>query len=365
MNNLYTIFLNMTKNCNFRCNYCYEKETYNNNYLLIKDAEIIVDFINKILKSEMYNNNKYSGILIIFFGGEPTLNEFSIKYIVDAFKDNDQVFYSIVTNGSKLNVLHNIFDSIKTHKIGNMYKTHIQVSYDGYPVHDMSRLDINGKPTGDCIRKNIRSLMNDGYNVTTKSVITPDTFKYMPDAYLDMLDLNNNMNYFPTIDYYTNYPIGYKIEELEEALLQIAPYEIDYYKKNNRFFLTWFWAHNNHICAAGKDTIGIDMDLNIYPCEGSFFIDEPNHLIGNIQDDDILQLLSNRRKQHLEYERQHPSCSTCQTTTCFKCNMIKYNLSNKQNYFDRWYDYTDQEWLCKYYNVIGKVKLAIYNILHI
>ena len=45
--------------------------------------------------------------------------------------------------------------------------------------------------------------------------------------------------------------------------------------------------------------------------------------------------------------------------------MIKYNLSNKQNYFDRWYDYTDQEWLCKYYNVIGKVKLAIYNIVHI
>ena len=364
---MYAIFLNLTRACNFRCKYCYEANTYCADSMKIDDVPDIISFIDNLKESHLYKRNGFDKILLTFFGGEPTLNKSVLKELVDYYNKKDDVVYSIVTNGSNLDTLYDIFLPIKHTNVNGLSKVHIQVSYDGIPIHDINRLDINGNPTGDLIKSNIKQLLHDGFNVSVKSVIKPDHFKYMLSAYNDIKDVfssySNMGSYFPTIDYYNSYKDDYCIDELEQILLDIAKEEIEFYNSNKRFFFTWFNKDANRICAAGKDMLAIDVDLSVYPCEGCYYAPSDQHLIGHIKDKDIYNKLEQRREYLLSYEHNNNLCKTCSTSTCFRCNLIKFAHSKKEDYAERWYDYTDQSWLCRYYITVGKIKQALYHIL--
>ena len=63
----------MTRNCNFKCVYCYEEGKYNHDYLLEKNAQKILEFI-KELKIFNFFIKEYSIIKLTFFW-EPFLNK--------------------------------------------------------------------------------------------------------------------------------------------------------------------------------------------------------------------------------------------------------------------------------------------------
>jgi len=362
MNKFYDIFINMTRNCNFRCVYCYEEGKYNHDYLSEKNAQKILEFI-KELKNSNFFIKEYSIIRLTFFGGEPLLNKKVLKYIVEETKNDDSIYYSLITNGSKIRDIIEIFDPIKNIKLHNIPKLHIQVSYDGYPINVKTRLDISGKDTSQLVKDGIKKLFEYNYNISIKSTITPDNFKYLPDAYEDIESIypQGYGTYFPTIDYYNEYPMGYKIEDLNASMVKLAAKEASYFKKYHRFFFSWFENNNNKICSAGKDMIAIDTNLDVYPCHGAFFENSKDHLIGNLHDEDILNKINNHKNNLLIYAPE--TCQKCNTSICYKCNIIKYKYSKKNTYNERWNDHSNQPWLCNYYTSINKIKLALYKIL--
>ncbi|MFK7779956.1 MAG: radical SAM protein [Candidatus Gracilibacteria bacterium] len=86
-------FLIMTRQCNFRCNYC--AIDFSDDIL---GYDVIDNFIN-FLKN---NRNKINELRLEFFGGEPLLEYEKIKYIVEHTRQLDISNYLIVTNGSLL-----------------------------------------------------------------------------------------------------------------------------------------------------------------------------------------------------------------------------------------------------------------------
>jgi len=83
-NNISTIVVTLvlTRNCNFSCIYCYEKDYKG---LPLYMSSEVIDAAYKFLR-DFITKNDTKRIEIIFYGGEPLLNFEGIKYAVDKFK---------------------------------------------------------------------------------------------------------------------------------------------------------------------------------------------------------------------------------------------------------------------------------------
>lgn len=145
--NTLTLTIAPTSNCNFRCIYCYEKESIRNKSMTKEIEDAIVNFIEQ-LKDDI------SSLSIAWYGGEP-LMRFDIierlsKKIIRLCKENDiKYFSSIVTNGYLLNE-----EMAKKIKDCNISK--IQITIDGpQEIHDKRRILANGDGTFEKILNNI------------------------------------------------------------------------------------------------------------------------------------------------------------------------------------------------------------------
>lgn len=145
--NTLTLTIAPTSNCNFRCIYCYEKESIRNKSMTKETEDAIVNFIEQ-LKDDI------SSLSIAWYGGEP-LMRFDIierlsKKIIRLCKENDiKYFSSIVTNGYLLNE-----EMAKKIKDCNISK--IQITIDGpQEIHDKRRILANGDGTFEKILNNI------------------------------------------------------------------------------------------------------------------------------------------------------------------------------------------------------------------
>ncbi|MDD4151692.1 MAG: radical SAM protein [Candidatus Gracilibacteria bacterium] len=88
-----TLFFIMTRQCNYRCNYC---------AIDFSDNALSYQTIDDYIKFIQINRDKINELRIEFFGGEPLLEFEKIKYIVKKTKILNISRYSIVTNGELL-----------------------------------------------------------------------------------------------------------------------------------------------------------------------------------------------------------------------------------------------------------------------
>lgn len=355
--NFYHLDINVTEFCNMACLYCYEK-----NWMADKDYQPsffdTVNFIDKFLASEFLKG--YDGLVIGFWGGEPTANLNFMVEIIDYYMFNDSVCFFIYTNGYRLDsVLKSRLEVFKHERIVDRPKLLIQISYDGNPIHDRTRLGRDGFPTSRRVKESIRWCDINGIPFVLKSTLPPPSFRYMEQAYLDIRELCKTANYAPTIDYYGEYD-DYS-EDLEKALIKIARHELEFYKEEGKFFLTWFEEPSKAFCTAGKNMCSIDTDGTIYNCHGCFYSDNKElHKITDIFDSDAIKIISGINDYHSENFRELPEeCRMCTTNMCIRCNVAKFDFSEKENYFERWRDYTNQPLLCKYYRISGKIMQAL------
>lgn len=150
-NNKLQLIVHVTKDCNFRCKYCFINFEHQKLEFVVQEQ--IVDFIRK-------NINKYSGVYISWFGGEPLLGMDVISYIservIDICKKAKKPYVAGMTTNGYLLTPENI------RKLIALKVYSYCVTLDGLKEsHDNQRVLVNGNPTFQKIVDNLRYIKNE------------------------------------------------------------------------------------------------------------------------------------------------------------------------------------------------------------
>lgn len=147
--NLHVIYL--TKNCNLRCDYCYEGLDKKNEKI---DEPTLKKLIDRIIEEAKPDEH----IKILFFGGEVFLNEkalfYGLDYVFEKYQQGAHVSACLTTNATLLNRER----VRKLFKYGKMLT--VEVSLDGrQATHDKFRKFKTGRGSYDFVIKNCKALL--------------------------------------------------------------------------------------------------------------------------------------------------------------------------------------------------------------
>ena len=140
-----TLMILPTEQCNFRCGYC--PETFEKGKMSESVQKAIVEYVRK-------NIALYTGLRIMWFGGEPLLEMDVIRNLSLQFKKickTAKRSYSahITTNAYLLS--YDVFKELLDYNV-----LQYQITIDGFKeTHDIQRPLINGGPTYETILKNL------------------------------------------------------------------------------------------------------------------------------------------------------------------------------------------------------------------
>jgi len=349
----------------FAVHNCFEKNHILKENLL--DIKILTKRIKELLASEWFKS-QYSGIKLILWGGEPTLNMPLCKALMETFRKDIRIAFFIYTNGSTTNEMMPTYRRLKEQPFidSNIKKLTVQVSYDGNPIHDKLRKDKKGKSTSDIVKNAINELHRYGIEYGLKSTLTWKNYNFIIQSWEDFEKLHSiygpKIKYSLTMDYY-DVEFEKNKEIIEEYLIGIATKEIEFYRKH-KYFLSNIFRSNKAFCATGKSMACIDTNGEVYNCHGAIYSRCSNDLkYTNIFDKNFINSI---QKANSLYENNHiepEECQQCIAGSCLRCNVRKYEESKKKTHLDRWYDYPVQKELCEYYQMVGKVGAAIESIL--
>lgn len=360
--NLYSIEITTTQRCNFRCTYCFENDSeLNLSKNLEKDFDLLIRRINDFLNSEWFQN-EFTGLEICFWGGEPTINFKMIEDITDIYKDDERVYFFIYSNGTFPKRLFKMFEKLKDRPAPtNVKKFRFQISYDGNPVHDLCRKTISGKPSSKIVLKSIDYLISKGLRTTLKATCPTEYIKYIPDCWNDVSELyekyKKNIEYSLTLDYHKDMT-DKDLKETEEALVKVAKQEYKFFKKHGHF-LSNIFDKNKRFCSSGRNMIAVDVDGKVYVCHGAIYSDRKKEFqYTSIYDNDFIKKLKEMYKL-IPIPEEKKECEECVSTICLRCNVVKYLHSTKDNFVDKFHDFTDQADQCEYYKINGRIGRAL------
>ena len=323
------ITLQVTQNCNLRCDYCaysgkYNNRTHSKNRMSFETACKAVDFLIKHSRCTKKS-------IIGFYGGEPLLEINLIKKLIahiEANYEGKEFTYAMTTNATLLT------DEIVDYLVEkNIWLT---ISIDGpKSIHDLNRCFENGIGSYDIVIKNLARMKErypDYYrNCSTNTVISPkqeyDCIQrfFMEDDVMD--SLNSKVSFIS--DASTNRAIVYEDkvfieqqkDELKQMLIMLGA--IDQIPKNSLFGDYGHEIHRKYIslhmgglhakkghpsgpCIAGGKKTFIDIDGNIYPCEK---VPECNEMtLGNIHTGISVEKAKNMMNIARTTEKQCQNC---------------------------------------------------------
>lgn len=142
------LIINPTEECNFRCKYCYENFSKG----LMDEA-----LQRKLIRFVEVNLHRYTGLKIMWFGGEPLLGMSVIRSLSQAFieicKNNRKPYSAQLTTNGYLLDYETFVELVKYHVQS------FQVTVDGIKdIHDSQRVDKNGRETFNVILKNLLAI---------------------------------------------------------------------------------------------------------------------------------------------------------------------------------------------------------------
>ena len=348
--------INITKQCNFECTYCFEGNHCELTNDIGQHLPLVFKRIDELLYDEWWGDN-YDIMNIVFWGGEPTLRPLIIKEIVDRYRKNEKVHFMMYTNGYMVDSVIETFSDIKN-------RFEIQVSYDGNPIHDINRKHKNGELTSAAIKTNVKKLVDEGMEVSLKSTIKIEELKYFDEAWEDIKNISIDMDfpfrYAPTLEYHDETPTEY-FDEFEDSLKRYVKKEAMSLKEGNMPYLSWLDSNKNK-CAFSTAGMFVDIDGGIYYCHGCSYVEDPKDFkFSYLEDDDFLDKVKDNREKFTPVYNYE--CDMCIATACLSCNVSKYINSSKEDFFDKWNDYTCQTDLCKYYKLFGKYNEVLNRII--
>ena len=367
----YHIDLNTTTSCNLRCKYCIEGFTHDVNFSKDSLPELYkrVDYL---MEHPWFKQN-YSMVSLNFWGGEPFVNFSTMKELIEHYGNNNKIFHLIYSNGFRWK--QEYFDLLSEYKtmkcLDGSDKIKLQVSYDGRPLQDLYRVTATGNPSSKEVLETIDILIKYNIPFANKATCPVSGFMYLADSIKDYLNIWNSIpshlrrssGMGITVDYLNQIEASKEdLENLKQALIDIIPTELDYFKKNGRHFINWF-NPNRALCSAGRDMGIMDIDGNFYKCHGTLYNpDKLDHLVSS-KDDDLETFVQSIKKSHeLHLNLGEPEeCKKCPVHFCLRCNSQAYRVSKKVNYKERWDDYPAIK-VCSVYQTIHKVWLAMERI---
>lgn len=298
------LILQVTQNCNLRCEYCsYSGSYYNRKHSNARmDAETAKKAVDFYIKHSHASNSLFIG----FYGGEPLLEIELIKHVVEYVKNNyseKEIKFNLTTNGTLL------YGDTLDFLVQNNFTC--MVSLDGpREVHDKQRRFVDGRGSFDVIRENL-SKMKQKYleyykTCMTNTVLSPDAdFKCVSDylsvelaegliqtqiSFISDTGAQEPVRYPEQVDIMrkqdetlTMLEMLWKITKRDKSVhvvdlnsdLRLKCKTLDNAK------ITAKSAHPSGPCVAGVRRCFVDVYGNLYPCEK--VSETPEMRIGHIE----------------------------------------------------------------------------------
>lgn len=375
INNLGSMGLDLmiTNKCNFNCAYCIENEFANFHkdptYISLDrySFDDICNFIDKLTDSNFFKS-RYNILDVHLWGGEPTLDINLMIKLITKYLDHENVIFMTSTNGYKIQTLLSFLENPEIQnkiKYGRDY-FHLQISYDGKIINDLKRHTTGGEVGTNYTLDSIKYTQKNNIKHSIKSTLPFDCFNHIYDSYHDIIHILKEKMYNPTIDYRQEEIDNLTTEEidnifiiLKQELFKVAKEEFNYIQNNNHSRFAWF-NFNRALCTAGQDMFCIDVGGGIYPCHGCLNLtSREDHYIGHINDDNIIDSINRKNIDYAKNKKNDEVCNNCDAVYCLTCNASKYGISKKDNYHDKWRDFSNQTLLCKIHKYISNINRAI------
>ena len=341
------VVIKMTNACNLNCAYCYVSCTRKMNDIvenncIYRNAQKIVTYL---VNNFSYTKERPLGLY--FHGGEPLLEFENIKRIIKWLYDSDireRVKLMIQTNGVLLS--DDVIEYIKKMDIC------LGISLDGVGAFNNARCGYNGLCTDETVLDSIIRTKKKGVDVGVATVLTRENVSGLNNLFETLLHVGVNsatINFLVKNGRAKGKPdLALPNEEIIKAMVGLHKW-IKRTKANGESFFertTYSLEHllfkgrpffmcSSFPCGFGKETLGVDIQGNIYLCDQ--FISHKEMSIGNINEmscDMIFDEFRYKAKvcgvsEILEKEK----CVSCKfVKTCPRgCPAIEYfNYSNHQ-----------------------------------
>lgn len=322
-----------TSDCNFRCIYCYEKESLKPVVMSGGVQEKVVELVKARAESIMR-------LSVTWYGGEPLLALDIIENLTNKFLEiceENKIRYDagIVTNGYLLTT--KVAERLKDLRI-----THTQITVDGAPEeHDKRRPLAGGQPTFHKIISNLRAAKE---ILPCKVSIRINTDKDNADQVDEVLKIlkENDLNDVA-------YPYLGMVENSNDCYAESSCYhpeefsavEFDYRIRNSSDISNSYPRLIANSCGADSNSnLVINADGKLYKCWNDIGVKERTvgDLLAPASDAAMVPLL-----QYLMYDPTHDSeCSKCKyLPICMggcpsrrlfrkdtRCNVMRYRLKD-------------------------------------
>ena len=352
MRRIEAITLMLTRACNMRCTYCFEKEQgYTNKWMseeiAMKSIELLLDDSNLDTKNLGNTENSHQN-RIDLFGGEPTLNYRVIQKIVDKLEtvDNKCVLLHITTNLFHLN--KELYESLNS--IAKKPNINVSITASGIlceKYHNQDRIDTFHKGTYKDFIGNLEYCMKTYKNIdfqvhsVISSSIIPHITEILDNSIYECTRLGlRGKNTFALVSEATCEP--YTKEELRywyEDYVTRDKSQLSEEELSELYFpiaTSFDFLQNVELttCRAMKTEIFIDWDGRVEPCHRAVELGTNSELsMGNIlefksfQDLPDFNKFMNIKDGKTEFISEYTgtSCSGCPINSkCHTCILANY-----------------------------------------
>jgi uncharacterized protein len=264
-NTITTIDLDLTVRCNLACDYCFKEKT--NADMSLTTAQDAVCWL-------IFASMDARRLLVNLIGGEPLLRFDLIKQLVPfakrrAFQHNKSIHFGLTTNGTILT--EEIIEFWRHWGIG------FHTSIDGCPAaHNLHRHFPDGRPSSFLLERNLPKILALRPKTTARATVLPDTVKYLAQSFDYLIDMGYRSVAFVTGSY--SQWSTQSVEEFREQFRLVLLRVVDMFHKGIFIKLKFFdegcaslaGSKKSQIggpaCGAGRGTVLIDVNGDIWPC---------------------------------------------------------------------------------------------------
>jgi len=326
--------LNMTHDCNLRCEYCFASQgTYNGEkaFLSFETGKKAFDYLVK-------NSGNRKNLEVDFFGGEPLMNFDVIKKLVDYGRSLEKEYnkhfrFTVTTNGVLL-------DEEKMDYI-NENMDNVVLSIDGRKeTNDRMRKTINKKGSYDLIVDNYKKFISKRGSkdyfargtYTSNNLDFSEDVKHMRELGFDKISVEpvvakDEKKYALKKEH---------VDILKKEYEKLAEYYIESYKSKDKKFQ--FFHFNIDLesgpciykrsmgCGAGTEYVAVTPKGELYPCHQ--FVGQEQFIIGSVDEGITNHAVTDKFKGLSVNDK--PACRDCWAKYFCSggCHANAYNFNN-------------------------------------